>query len=216
MRHIRDYHRVLGGFREGQIDILVGTQMIAKGHDFPHVTLVGVVAADAALSLPDFRAAERTFQLLTQVAGRSGRGDRPGEVVIQSYFPDHYAFQLACTHRFEDFYAHEARYRKAMFYPPFTSLAGILVLDQHPEKARKLAVGIGEFLDSARAGAIRILGPAPAPLERIKGVHRQQLLIKSSTRSALHRLLKQLQGYLETEKVGATKVIIDVDPVSLI
>src|SRR5207247_7186757 len=127
MRHFRDYERVLGGFAAGEIDILVGTQMIAKGHDFPGVTLVGVVGADAALSLPAFRAAERTFQLLTQVAGRSGRGDRPGEVLIQSYFPDHYTFQLACTQRFEDFYARESRYRKAMFYPRFTALAGIMV-----------------------------------------------------------------------------------------
>src|SRR6202007_3399501 len=135
MRHIRDYVRILGGFRSGEIDILVGTQMIAKGQDFPHVTLVGVVGADAPLALPDFRAAERTFQLLTQVAGRSGRGDRPGEVIIQSLFPDHYTFQLACAQRFEDFYARESRYRKAMFYPPFTALAGIVVTDRDKDPA---------------------------------------------------------------------------------
>ena len=111
--------------------------MIAKGHDFPLVTLVGVLAADAALSMPDFRAAERTFQLLTQVAGRSGRGDRPGEVIIQSFFPDHYTFQLACTQRFEEFYARESRYRKAMFYPPFTALAGIVVTDRDKERAAR-------------------------------------------------------------------------------
>ncbi len=215
MRHIRDYERVLGGFRKGEIDILVGTQMIAKGHDFPRVTLVGVIGADGPLSLPDFRAAERTFQLLTQVAGRSGRGDSPGEVVIQAYVPDHYTFQLACTHRFEDFYAHESRYRKAMFYPPFASLAGITVLDRDPARAATLARDVGKFLDSVKTPAVRILGPAPAPVERIKSVHRHQLLIKSSSRTVLHRMLKQLQQHLEDNKVGATRVIVDVDPVSL-
>lgn len=216
MRHMRDYERVLGGFRNGEIDILAGTQIIAKGHDFPRVTLVGVIGADAPLSLPDFRAAERTFQLLTQVAGRSGRGDQPGEVVIQSYFPDHYTFQLAITQRFEDFYARESRYRKAMFYPPFTALAGIMVTDRDPTRAATLARDVGEFLDSLRSNAVRILGPAPAPLERIKRVHRHQLLIKSSSRATLHHMLDQLQAYIEEKKIGATRVIIDVDPVSLL
>lgn len=216
MRHIRDYQRVLGGFREGKIDVLVGTQMIAKGHDFPGVTLVGVVGADAALSLPDFRAAERTFQLLTQVAGRSGRGDRPGEVLIQSYFPDHYTFQLACTQRFEDFYARESRYRKAMFYPPFTALAGIMISDHDPARAASTAREIGEYLDSLRSQVIRILGPAPAPLERIKRAHRFQLLIKSSSRATLHDMLERLQAHIEEKKITSTKVIVDVDPVSLL
>src|SRR5262249_28552705 len=169
---VRDFERILGGFRNGDIDLLVGTQMIAKGHDFPRVTLVGVIVADAALSLPDFRSAERTFQLLTQVAGRSGRGDRPGEVIIQSYFPDHYAFQFACTQRFEDFYARESRYRKVMFYPPFTSLAGIMVLDRDAASGARLARKVSDFLDSIRSDEIRILGPAPAPLEKLKKVFR--------------------------------------------
>lgn len=216
MRHMRDYERVLGGFRNGEIDVLVGTQMIAKGHDFPRVTLVGVIGADAPLSLPDFRAAERTFQLLTQVAGRSGRGERPGAVVIQSYFPDHYTFQLAVNQRFEDFYARESRYRKAMFYPPFTALAGILVTDPDAGRAASLARDVGGFLDSLRTDAVRILGPAPAPLERIKRVHRHQLLIKSSSRTALHHMLEGLQRYIEDKKIGPTKVTIDVDPISLL
>jgi len=215
MRHMRDYDRVLGDFRKGAIDILVGTQMIAKGHDFPSVTLVGVVGADAALSLPDFRAAERTFQLLTQVAGRSGRGDRPGEVIIQSYSPNHYTFQLACNQRFEDFYAHESRYRRTMFYPPFTALAGIVVMDRDAAHAAQLARSVADFLDGVRSPAIRILGPAPAPLERIKRSHRQQLLIKSSSRSTLHRILAQLQSHLEHQKITPPRVTIDVDPVSL-
>src|SRR5262245_60124671 len=216
MRHMRDFERVLGGFRDGEIDILVGTQMIAKGHDFPRVTLVGVIGADAPLAFPDFRAAERTFQLLTQVAGRSGRGDQKGEVVIQSYFPDHYTFQLAVTQRFEDFYARETRYRKAMFYPPFTALAGVMVVDRDPSRAAALARTVGEFLDSVRTNAIRILGPAPAPLEKIKRVHRHQLLIKSASRSALHHMLSRLEQYIEEQKIGPTRVNIDVDPVSLL
>jgi primosomal protein N' (replication factor Y) len=216
MRHMRDFERVLSGFRNGDIDILVGTQMIAKGHDFPRVTLVGVIGADAPLAMPDFRSAERTFQLLTQVAGRSGRGEQPGEVVIQSYFPDHYTFQLAVTQRFEDFYARESRYRKAMFYPPFTALAGVMVTDRDPARAATLAREVGEFLDSLRSNAVRVLGPAPAPLERIKRVHRHQLLIKSSSRATLHQMLERLQAYVDEKKIGATRVIIDVDPVSLL
>jgi primosomal protein N' (replication factor Y) len=216
MKHLRDFERVLGGFRNGELDVLVGTQMIAKGHDFPRVTLVGVLAADAALGLPDFRAAERTFQLLTQVAGRSGRGDRPGEVIIQSYFPDHYTFQLAVTQRFEDFYARESRYRKAMFYPPFTALAGIVVTDRDKERAAKEARAVSDFLDGIRGDTVRILGPAPAPLERVKKLHRYQLLIKAGSRSTLHRLLTALREHLDGKKLGGTRVLVDVDPVSLL
>jgi primosomal protein N' (replication factor Y) len=216
MKHVRDFERVLGGFRKGEIDILVGTQMIAKGHDFPLVTLVGVLAADAALSLPDFRAAERTFQLLTQVAGRSGRGDRPGEVIIQSFFPDHYTFQLACTQRFEEFYARESRYRKAMFYPPFTALAGIVVTDRDKERAARESRAISEFLDSVREDSVRILGPAPAPLERVKRLHRYQMLIKAGSRSTLHRVLTALREHLDGKKLSGTRVQVDVDPLSLL
>jgi primosomal protein N' (replication factor Y) len=216
MKHVRDFERVLGGFRKGEIDILVGTQMIAKGHDFPLVTLVGVLAADAALSMPDFRAAERTFQLLTQVAGRSGRGDRPGEVIIQSFFPDHYTFQLACTQKFEEFYARESRYRKAMFYPPFTAIAGILVTDRDKERAALESRSVSDYLDSIRDDSVRVLGPAPAPLERVKRLHRYQLLIKAGSRSTLHRVLSALRAHLDGKKLGSTRVLIDVDPMSLL
>jgi primosomal protein N' (replication factor Y) len=216
MKHVRDFERVLGGFRKGELDILVGTQMIAKGHDFPLVTLVGVLAADAALSLPDFRAAERTFQLLTQVAGRSGRGDRPGEVIIQSFYPDHYTFQLACTQKFEEFYARESRYRKAMFYPPFTALAGIVVTDRDKDRAARESRAVSEFLDSVRGDSVRILGPAPAPLERVKRLHRYQLLIKAGSRSTLHALLVSLREHLDARKLGGTRVLVDVDPMSLL
>jgi primosomal protein N' (replication factor Y) len=215
MRGVRDFERVLGEFRKGEIDILVGTQMIAKGHDFPDVTLVGVISADAALALPDFRAAERTFQLLTQVAGRSGRGDRPGEVIIQSYHPEHYTFQLAVTQRFEDFYNREARYRRALFYPPFSALAGIVVMDRNPDRAAQAARDTGQFLAGLHEERLRVLGPAPAPLERIKRVHRHQLLIKAVSRDVLHRALGKLQSHLEGLRLGSTRIMIDVDPVSL-
>jgi primosomal protein N' (replication factor Y) len=189
--------------------------MVAKGHDFPNVTLAGVVAADAALALPDFRAAERTFQLLTQVAGRSGRGRTPGEVVIQSYFPDHYTFQLAVGQRFEEFYKREVHFRQAMFYPPFTVMAGIMILETSRLRARVLAGEVGDFLESARGSTIRILGPAPAPLEKLNKTYRHQLLVKSATREPLRRLIGELQAWLERKKVGPTRVIVDVDPVSL-
>ena len=216
MRQLRDYDRVLTAFRDGELDILVGTQMVAKGHDFPKVTLVGVVGADSALSLPDFRAAERTFQLLTQVAGRSGRGDTPGQVIIQSYFPTHYTFQLASTQKFEAFYAREVQFRRAMFYPPFTALAGVMVLERSREKAAGLAREIGDLFDSVRTPSVRILGPAAAPLEKINRTFRHQLLIKSASRAPLHRLLKQLQAYMSEHKISPTRVVIDVDPISLL
>jgi primosomal protein N' (replication factor Y) len=177
---------------------------------------VGVLAADSALSLPDFRAAERTFQLLTQVAGRSGRGSTPGQVVIQSYFPDHYAFRLAATHRFEEFYRREIHFRETMFYPPFTVLAGIMVQERTAERAAALARRVSEYLDSERSPAIRILGPAPSPIEKINRVYRHQLLVKASARPPLRRLLEKLRAYLEAERVGPTSVILDVDPVSLL
>lgn len=214
MKKISDFERVLGDFRSGTTNLLVGTQMIAKGHDFPNVTLVGVLGADGSLSIPDFRSAERTFQLLTQVAGRSGRGDKPGEVVIQSYFPDHYAFQLAVHQRFEDFYARESGFRRSLFYPPFASLAGILVQDRDNARARTLSNDVYAFLDERRHQGLRILGPAPAPLEKLKRVHRHQMLVKSVTRSHLHKALHELQQYLEEKKVGR-RVLIDIDPVSL-
>ena len=215
MRHLRDYDRLLSEFRSGRLNVLVGTQMIAKGHDFPMVTLVGVIAADAALSLPDFRASERTFQLLTQVAGRSGRGENPGKVIIQSYFPDHYSLQLTSTHRFEDFYAREVNFRRAMFYPPFAFLASVLVKASNRGKAKSFADEINGVLLSLKSGSMRILGPAPAPIEKLNRYYRQQLLIKSSSRSELHNALVHLQAYLDDQKTAPTRVTIDVDPVSL-
>jgi len=137
-------------------------------------------------------------------------------VIIQSFYPDHYTFQLACTQRFEDFYAHESRYRKAMFYPPFTALAGIVVTNRDKEAAASAAREVSEYLNGVRTDSVRILGPAPAPLERVKQVHRYQLLIKATSRPPLHRLLGKLRTYIDEQKLGGTRIQIDVDPVSLL
>src|SRR5207253_8558546 len=139
MRHMRYYERVLGGFRAGDIDILVGTQMIAKGHDFPHVTLVGVVGADAPLALPDFRAAERTFQLLTQVAGRAGRGDRPGRVIIQTWSPFHYSIRAARDQDYARFMRRELDLRRELQYPPFARLAMVRIEGEDPRIVARVA-----------------------------------------------------------------------------
>ena len=166
----RRFERILEDFSAHQIDVLVGTQILAKGHDFPNVTLVGVVSVDAGLALPDFRSAERTFQLLTQVAGRAGRGDRPGKVLIQTYHPNHYALEHASAQDYEGFYEEEIRYRQNHSYPPFVALASVLVHGPDLGKVRNDALEIRKQLDLANNDrSARILGPAPAPLSRLKG-----------------------------------------------
>src|SRR5208337_2278501 len=142
----RQYETILAGFREGSYDILVGTQMIAKGHDIPNVTLVGVVSADVGLGMPDFRAGERTFQLLTQVAGRAGRGNLPGEVLVQTINPEHYAIRFAAAQDYEKFYEKELHFRRLMRYPPFSALANVLVRSASQEDALRLAGELGSLL----------------------------------------------------------------------
>src|SRR5712672_763366 len=156
------FEQSLQDFRDGRIDMLVGTQMLAKGHDFPNVTLVGVVSVDAGLALPDFRAAERTFQLITQVAGRAGRGDRPGQVLIQTYHPYHYALRHACAQDYGGFYEEEIRYRQNHSYPPFVALASLLVHGSDLNRTRATALDLRQELDQANQDrACRVLGPAP-------------------------------------------------------
>jgi primosomal protein N' (replication factor Y) (superfamily II helicase) len=180
------YERLLGEFSTGIIDILIGTQMVAKGHDFPNVTLVGVISVDAGLGMPDFRAAERTFQLLTQVAGRAGRGSSPGRVLIQSYHPEHYSLQHAKTQNYQAFYQYEINFRRAMYYPPFSVLINIIVRHKMLGQAQLLATELTKQLRSAaqEEKTIRILGPASAPLARLKGEHRLQILVKARSRFA--------------------------------
>ena len=206
------FEKSLADFSNGEIDTLVGTQMLAKGHDFPNVTLVGVVSVDTGLALPDFRSAERTFQLITQVAGRAGRGDRPGKVLIQTYHPYHYALRHACAQDYEGFYNEEINYRKNHSYPPFVALASLLVHGPDLGRVRNDSLELRKQLDLANEDRkCRILGPAPAPLARLKGEHRYQLLIKSRSR-------KQVRAIADAALKTVTNlrsVNLEIDPVSI-
>jgi primosomal protein N' (replication factor Y) len=216
MKRKGEMAKTLLAFDKGEIDILVGTQMLAKGHDFHNVTLVGVVSVDTGLGLPDFRAAERTFQLLTQVAGRAGRGLLPGRVLIQTYYPEHYALKHAVNQDFEGFYNEEIRYRERMAYPPFVVLA--LIGLKHTDEKYALRSGqiLREALDRANTDrGLRILGPAAAPISRIKNEYRFQIIVKSANRRTLRTAIDK--GLAEAETLGCDKRIvqIEIDPVNL-
>ncbi len=210
------HSRILKKVEQGEIDILVGTQMIAKGHDFPGVTLVGVISADASLNLPDFRSAERTFQLLTQVSGRAGRGDQPGIVMVQALSPDHYAISRALAHDFQGFYEDEIAFRSELEYPPFSHIA-MLELSGNSEQAvddasKKTASELSRHKPALHA-RVTILGPAAAPLGMLRGRHRRQILLKSKQRTDLHRLIKAAR---ETLCIPSTvRLTIDIDPVDM-
>ena len=209
------HEAVLRRFASGEIDVLVGTQMIAKGHDFPRVTVVGVISADQALGLPDFRAAERTFQLLTQVSGRAGRGTRPGEVVVQAFDPGHPVLREAADQDFEAFYEREIRYRRALRYPPLTAVVEILVLDKDELRAREWAQSVAGALREEGRGRLLLSGPGPAPIERVRGRYRQQILVRSAGRrrlvGAVERALGRVHGV-----IPARALHVDVDPLSLL
>jgi primosomal protein N' (replication factor Y) len=210
------FERSLADFGERKIDMLVGTQILAKGHDFPNVTLVGVVSVDAGMALPDFRAAERTFQLLTQVAGRAGRGDRAGKVLIQTYHPYHYALRHASAQDYAGFYEEEIRHRQNHTYPPFVALASLLVHGPDIARVRAEAVELRKELDSANTErAARILGPAPAPLARLKNEYRVQLLIKCRNRRELRRIIDDGLKALSKRKVNLRSINVEIDPVSI-
>ena len=210
------HERILKFFREGKADILIGTQMIAKGLDLPKVTLVGVINADTTLHMPDFRAAERTFQLLTQVAGRSGRGDLPGEVLIQTYSPDHYSITAAAAHDYEGFYKNEMRVRRALGYPPFSHLALLLFTHEDEDEAKKGAFLAQEFFVKEllnAGGQIDLLGPAPATLNKLKGRHRWQLVLKGPKRNSLKELIREFLDKLETIRPAFKPVVnVDINP----
>jgi len=212
----RQYQEMLGAFAGGALDILVGTQMLAKGHDFQRVTLVGVVSADSSLNLPDFRAAERTFQLLTQVAGRAGRGELSGRVLIQTFYPEHYAIQDAVKQDYAAFFERELHFRQMMAYPPFTSLANVIVRDVNLEKAIRWSRQLSEYFSPHDGKEVRILGPATAPLARLKKEHRFQFLLKSPKRSVLTKLLGGVLAHCDAKEIPQTAVLVDMDPLSLL
>ena len=211
VRSHEDFERALNGLNEGKLDLLVGTQMIAKGHDIHGVTLVGVVGADVALGLPDFRAAERTFQLLTQVAGRAGRGQTPGKVVLQTYFQDHHAVQYAARHDFIGFYEKELQFRSWMHYPPYSALANVLVRSDKLDDALQWSGTLGKWFDSTRHEGVRVLGPAPAPIMRLKRDYRYHFVLKSPSREKLNTTLRAMLAFAAQEKIPRTQVIVDVD-----
>src|SRR5262249_6408532 len=215
---------LLAKFAARELDVLVGTQMIAKGHDFPSVTLVGVVSADVGLGIADFRAGERTFQLLTQVAGRAGRGEVAGEAVVQTLYPDHYSIRHACRQDYAAFYADELHFRQSMKYPPAVALINVVVKARTRQAAMEDAGSIAQALRQASGpnapgrrspgpGGWRVLGPARAPLGRLKGEHRAQLFLKSPHRTAMR---KALAAVLDQRPELKRRTIVDVDPMSVL
>jgi primosomal protein N' (replication factor Y) len=210
-----DMERLLARLHAGEINLLVGTQMIAKGHDIHGVTLVGVVGADTALGLPDFRAAERVFQLLTQVSGRAGRGDLPGKVLIQTYHPDHYAIQFATQHDYPGFVQKELQYRRWMHYPPFAVLANVIVQSPKLEEATAWATTLGRWFQQTRLEKIRVLGPAPAPIVRLKRIFRYHFVLKAEQRQTLGNTLRAMLDFADRQEIPRRALVIDVDAVHL-
>jgi primosomal protein N' (replication factor Y) len=205
---------LLSRFGAGELDVLVGTQMIAKGHDFPRVTLVGVISADVGLGLADFRAAERTFQLLTQVAGRAGRGERTGQAIVQTLYPEHYSIQLACRQDYVAFFERELTFRRGMRYPPMIALINTIVRGRTFEEAMSTAVDIVRQLEPATAVAnFMILGPAPAPLGRLRGEHRVQFVLKGTRRAEMRNALRTVLAAMPEVR---RRVTVDVDPLSVL
>ena len=209
------HERILRRFDAREIDVLVGTQMIAKGHDFPGVTLVGVLSADHTLGLPDFRAGERAFQLITQVAGRAGRGDRPGRVIAQAFDPEHPVLAEAAAQDYGAFFEREIRYRRALRYPPLSALVQIVVADAREGRAWRTAHEVAESLRGVATSRLTITGPGPAPIERLRGQFRMQILARSAGRRRLVETVAAAVAPFDGKAIART-VHVDVDPVSLL
>lgn len=216
MAHKGGLEDILLKFAAGEIDMLVGTQMIAKGHDFPNVTLVGVISVDIGLGLPDLRSAERTFQLITQVSGRAGRGEKAGRVLIQTYYPEHYALRFAKEQDYLGFYQQEIKYRERLNYPPFFVLASIMIRHRDKAYAAKMANLLRRSLDTANsARTIRVLGPAPASIVRLKNEYRFQLILKGVNRRALREALDIALADAEHHGCDLRTIYVEIDPVNL-
>jgi primosomal protein N' (replication factor Y) len=217
------HQRILGRVRRGEVNLLIGTQMIAKGHDLPRVTLVGVLAADLSLNVPDFRASERTFQLLTQVSGRAGRGSLPGKVIIQTYNPNHYSIQMAQAQDYPAFYQQETYFRKEMAYPPFVRLINLRLEGNSESRLLKYAQALDQLVqqmlkaEKKFMGQVEALGPSMAPLGRLRGKFRCQMLFKGKKWSSLHDFAEELLQRIEAEiSIPGVKLIVDVDPVYML
>ena len=215
IRGRHDMERLLARLHSGEINLLVGTQMIAKGHDIHGVTLVGVVGCDHSLSMPDFRAAERVFQLMTQVSGRAGRGDLPGRVVVQTYYPDHYAIVASSAHDYASFAERELKYRRWMHYPPFGALANVLVQSPKLEEAVAWSAELGRWFQQNSPEGVRVLGPCTAPIARIKGVYRFHLILKALSRKALNAALVGMLAHADDAGVPRRGLVVDVDALRL-
>ncbi|MCK5507314.1 MAG: primosomal protein N', partial [Desulfobacterales bacterium] len=211
--------KLLKGMKNNTIDILIGTQMIAKGHDFPNITLVGIICADLSLSLPDFRAGERTFQLLTQVSGRGGRGNVSGRAILQTYNPEHFSILSAKIQNFKAFYNKEIRFRKSLKYPPFSRMVQIKISGNDKEKTRQHALAVGNLCNTLKNNnksfikSIEVLGPIEAPLHKIAKQYRWQILLKSLSVRELHSLI-HLMMFKNSSKFykHKIKIVVDMDP----
>lgn len=215
--------KILKDLRAGVVDILIGTQIVAKGHDYPNITLVGIICADLSLNFPDFRAGERTFQLLAQVAGRAGRGARPGRVILQTFNPDHFCILTAKDQDYRAFYDHEIRFRRTLKYPPFSRLIQILVTGKDKEQTAQYAQNLGEICRALQSEnqtyqeKVKLLGPVAAPLARLKKQYRWQLLLKGLKPGPLHSLTRTLMERAErTTRNAGIRVVVDVDPVDML
>ena len=215
VRGRHDMARLLGRLHAGEINLLVGTQMIAKGHDIHGVTVVGVVGADHALGMPDFRAAERVFQLLTQVSGRAGRGELRGKVLVQTYHPDHYAVKFAQKHDYPGFVAKEMQFRRSLHYPPFVVLANVVLQSEKMEEAAGWAAQVGRWFERNRPAGVKVLGPAAAPIVKLKRIYRFHFILKAERRGALGDALRGLLEFAAGAAIPRRNLVVDVDAVHL-